>query len=356
MKVISIVGARPQFIKVAPLVEALHAAGHNHYLLHTGQHYDYQLSQVFFDDMAIPQPDINLEVGSASHGRQTGEMLIQIEEVLLQEKPDCVLVYGDTNSTLAGSLAAAKLHIPIGHVEAGLRSFNRLMPEEHNRVLTDHCSDLLFCPTQTAVNNLTNEGLTKGVHLVGDVMMDAVLQMIDTANTRSNILEDKRLVADDYVLVTIHRPYNTDDAQRLSAIIQLLDQFNTKIIFPVHPRTQKKIIDFGYEERISTNPQLMMTPPVSYLDMLVLEKNANIILTDSGGIQKEAYFFAVPCLTIRPETEWIETVESGWNQLIEPRIDSLLSALKKIDRSLPHPPIFGEGDASEKITSCLELI
>jgi len=349
MKVLSIVGARPQFVKVVPVINALKNTGQEHFLLHTGQHYDYQLSQVFFDELAIPKPDINLEVGSGTHGKQTGEMLIGIEEVLVAEQPDFVLVYGDTNSTLAGAIATAKLQIPLGHIEAGLRSFNRLMPEEHNRVLTDHCSNLLFCPTKTSVENLSNEGITVGVHLVGDVMLDAVLTVIDQAEIQSDVLQKYQLEPEKYILTTIHRPYNVDQPQRLLAILNLMQLLDDQVIFPIHPRTQKKIAAFGYQQLLDNVSQVRALPPVSYLDMLVLEKNAKMIVTDSGGIQKEAYFFSVPCLTIRPETEWIETVEAGWNQLIEPTSESLAKALNNINTSRPHPPIFGNGDASEKI-------
>ena len=245
MKIVSVLGARPQFIKAAPVSKALRVAGFTEFMVHTGQHYDHGMSQVFFDELGLPQPDINLGIGSGSHGKQTGEMLIGIEEVLLAEKPDLVLVYGDTNSTLAGALASVKLQIPIAHVEAGLRSFNREMPEEHNRVLTDHCADLLFCPTQTAVENLERESVTRGVHWVGDTMYDAVLQFSEIARQSSTILQDLSLAPKEYLLATVHRPYNTDDPQNLGKILSAFNECGETVIFPVHPRTKKRIAEFN---------------------------------------------------------------------------------------------------------------
>ena len=314
MKVLSVVGARPQFIKAAPVGRALWAAGHTDVLVHTGQHYDENMSAIFFRELAIPEPDYNLEVGSGPHGQQTGEMLIRLEEVMEQERPDRVLVYGDTNSTSAGALAAVKSHIPVAHVEAGLRSSNRAMPEEHNRVLTDHCADLLFCPTQTAVDNLAREGITRGVHLVGDVMYDAVLQFGELARQRSTILHDLGLKPKGYLLATVHRPYNTDDYVRLQSILETFIEIGEPVIFPVHPRTRKRIAGLAGTLNLRAGAgDLRLIEPVGYLDMLMLEQNARLILTDSGGVQKEAYFFAVPCVTLRPETEWVETVKAGWN-------------------------------------------
>lgn len=310
MKIITIIGARPQFIKAAPVSKVLRESGHQEYLVHTGQHYDTNMSQVFFDELQIPEPDVNLGVGSGSHGWQTGQMLMALERVIQEVKPDWVLVYGDTNSTLAGALAAVKLHILIAHVEAGLRSFNREMPEEINRVLTDHCSDLLFCPTQTAVDNLAKEGITKGVHLVGDTMYDAVIQFSEIARSRSTILEKLGLGPKEYLLATIHRPYNTDNPENLHSILSAFTEIDEPIIFPVHPRTRQCLSDLKLK---TDNLKLRLLEPVGYLDMLVLEKNAKAILTDSGGMQKEAYFLRVPCITLRTETEWVETVEAGWN-------------------------------------------
>src|SRR4030042_441600 len=311
MKIISIVGARPQFIKSAPVSRAIIEAGYVEYKIHTGQHYDYELSQVFFEKLYLPEPSINLGIGSGTHAYQTGQMMIGIETILMTQKPDIVLVYGDTNSTLAGALATVKLNIKLAHVEAGLRSFNRLMPEEHNRILTDHCADFLFCPAQTAVDNLLREGIKKGVHLVGDTMYDAVLIFAKIAAQRSKILQTLRLKPKDYLLTTIHRAYNTDQPEVLSSIFSAFQRAEDIIIFPIHPRTIKA----AKASNLSIPYNVNVIDPVGYLDMLVLEKNARLILTDSGGMQKEAYFFKVPCLTLRTETEWMETVGRGWDKL-----------------------------------------
>ena len=359
MKIVSIVGARPQFIKAAPVSRAIRE--HNEkeknpriieVLVHTGQHYDHGMSQIFFDELDIAEPHLNLGVGSGSHGWQTGQMLVHIEEVLLAEKPDYVLVYGDTNSTLAGALAAAKLNLPVAHVEAGLRSFNREMPEEHNRIVADHCADLLFCPTQTAVDNLAREGITNGVHLVGDTMYDAVLQFSSIAQTRSTILEDLGLESKTYLLTTIHRPYNTDIPENLGNIFQAFTEIGEVIVFPVHPRTRKKIAALesaSSQELVPRNIKLI--DPVGYLDMLVLEEDARLILTDSGGMQKEAYFFGVPCITLRPETEWVETVETGWNVVAGADISSIVEGYQQAINSPPaaRPNLYGDGRASERI-------
>jgi UDP-GlcNAc3NAcA epimerase len=356
MKVVSVIGARPQFIKAAPVGQTLRAVDHTEVLVHTGQHYDDEMSAVFFRELEIPEPDYNLGVGSGLHGWQTGQMLIRIEEVLLAEKPDWVLVYGDTNSTLAGALAAVKLRAPLAHVEAGLRSFNREMPEEHNRVLTDHCSDLVFCPTQTAVDNLAREGITQGVHLVGDTMYDAVLQFAEIARQRSTILQDLGLKPKGYLVATVHRPYNTDVPENLRNILTAFLEIGEPIVFPVHPRTRRKIAEldgtFGLE-RATCN--VRMIEPVGYLDMLVLEQNARLILTDSGGMQKEAYFFSVPCVTLRPETEWVETVEAGWNVVVGANRERIVGVVNGHVWSQNTPPLlFGDGHASQAIVQLLE--
>jgi UDP-GlcNAc3NAcA epimerase len=313
------------------------------------------MSQVFFDELNLPEPDVNLGVGSGNHGWQTGQMLIRIEEVLLAEKPDWTLVYGDTNSTLAGALAAVKLHIPMAHVEAGLRSFNREMPEEHNRVLTDHCADLLFCPTQIAVNNLAREAITEGVHFVGDTMYDAVLQFGEIARQHSTILQDLSLEPKHYLLATVHRPYNTDDPAKLGAILQAFIECDQIVIFPVHPRTRQKISEFNLLTSQTDNHNLRLIDPVSYLDTLVLEQNARMILTDSGGMQKEAFFFAVPCITLRPETEWVETVQSGWNFLVSIEPTMINESIRNHEFSTQDPSIiYGDGRASFKIIDILE--
>lgn len=352
MKIVSVIGARPQFIKSAPVSKAIEMAGHQEYLVHTGQHYDYGMSEVFFKEMKLKEPSINLNVGSGTHAQQTGHMLIGIEKVLLEQKPDLVLVYGDTNSTLAGALAAVKFQVKLAHVESGLRSYNRQMPEEHNRVLTDHCSDLLFCPTQTAVANLQHEGIQKGVYLVGDTMLDAVRLFSKIATDHSMILDKLELKSKEYLLATIHRSYNTDDPHVLSSILSAFGEAVETVIFPVHPRTLKNIK--AAEIVIPSNVRIIQ--PVGYLDMLILEQNARVILTDSGGIQKEAYFFNVPCLTLRPETEWIETVNSGWNTLVGTDPIYILSALKfELPEQLTHPDFFGDGHASKRIVELLDF-
>lgn len=320
MKITTVVGARPQFIKAAAVSRVLRATpGVHEVLIHTGQHYDENMSEVFFRELEIPEPDYNLGIGSGSHGAQTGRMLEAIEEVLLEEKPDWVLVYGDTNSTLAGALAAVKLHISVAHVEAGLRSFNRRMPEEINRVLTDHASDLLFAPTQAAVENLCREGIPEErIHLVGDMMYDAALYYGEKARRESRVLERLRLKPESYILVTIHRAENTDDPSRLRAIVEGLCEVgkSVPVVFPVHPRTRKALERHRlFDEAVA---YLRLIDPVGYLDMVMLEQNARLIATDSGGVQKEAFFYRVPCVTLRGETEWVELVELGWNRLVYP--------------------------------------
>ena len=358
MEILSVVGARPQFIKAAPVSRALRGAGHHEYMVHTGQHYDYQMSDIFFDELAIRPPALNLQAGSASHARQTAQMLVGIEEAILEQRPDWVLVYGDTNSTLAGALAAAKLGVPLAHVEAGLRSFNRTMPEEHNRVLTDHCADLLFCPTQTAVDLLAREGITQGVHLVGDTMVDAVRESAALAAARSTVLQQLQLEPGGYLLATIHRPYNTDVPATLEAIAAAFGRLEETVVFAVHPRTRARLESLGLGQRLAAAANVRLIDPVGYLDMILLEQNARLILTDSGGIQKEAYIFATPCLTLRPETEWVETVAAGWNKLVyapgAELADALVGAVR--DTVWPQtapPPVFGDGAASGRIVELL---
>jgi UDP-GlcNAc3NAcA epimerase len=355
LKVLTVVGARPQFIKAAPVSRALRDAGHTEFLVHTGQHYDQQMSSVFFEEMQIPEPDINLEVGSGSHAQQTGQMLVKLEEVMQRHGPDCVLVYGDTNSTLAGALAACKLQVPLAHVEAGLRSFNREMPEEHNRVLADHCSDVLFCPTQTAVKNLAREGIKKGVHLVGDTMFDAVLQFAEIAEERSTILERLKLKSKTFLLATVHRAYNTDVPENLRSLLSSFAEIGETVVFPVHPRTRQKINELdGTFAGQHGRSDVRMIEPVGYLDMLTLEKHARLILTDSGGMQKEAFFFGVPCVTLRPETEWSETVEAGWNIIAGVEPGEIKRAVTKSDwPAEPPAQAFGDGRAAQKIVALL---
>jgi UDP-GlcNAc3NAcA epimerase len=328
MKVASIVGTRPQFIKAAVVSRELRKQ-HQEVLIHTGQHYDDNMSQLFFRELDIPEPDYNLGVGSGPHGAQTGKMLVRIERVLRREKPDWVLVYGDTNSTLAGALAAAKLHIPVAHVEAGLRSFNRRMPEELNRILVSHVSDLLFAPTETAMKNLEREGLIGRAHLVGDVMEEALRYYLPIARRRSAILDQLQLEPKSYYLVTVHRAENTDSKQNLENILRALVQLDHPVVFPLHPRTRKMIERFGLGRFLNADG-IRYLDPVGYLEMLVLEENALTILTDSGGVQKEAYWLGVPCVTLREETEWVETVESGWNVLAGVEMERILAAILKV--------------------------
>jgi UDP-GlcNAc3NAcA epimerase len=352
MIVFTVLGARPQFIKAAPVSQALRQSGHQEYMLHTGQHYDYGMSQVFFDELDLTTPAINLGIGSGSHAQQTGQMLEGIEQALLDQNPDWVLVYGDTNSTLAGALAAAKLHIPVAHVEAGLRSYNRSMPEEHNRVLTDHCADLLFCPTQTAVDNLEQEGLTQGVHLVGDTMFDAVLQFSARAQERATNLKALGVAPKSYLLATIHRAYNTDAPEPLGDLFSAFGEVGEIVLLPLHPRTRQALERFAVQ--IPDNVRII--EPVSYLEMLMLEKNARLILTDSGGMQKEAFFLEVPCITLRPETEWVETVHSGWNLLVGSDPQRIVEAVKRQSWPQSAPPwLFGNGQAAARIVGILSL-
>jgi len=350
MKIASIVGARPQFVKCSSISKVLRKNNHE-ILIHTGQHYDYEMSKLFFDQLDIPKPDYNLEVGSGNQGEQTGNMIIEIEKVLLKEKPDIALVYGDTNSTLAGALASIKLHIPVGHIEAGLRSFDRKMPEEINRILTDHCSDILFCPTKLAVKNLKREGITKGVYLVGDVMVDVLNSYIRIAEKKSNILNDLNLKSKEYYLVTVHRAENTDDFNKLKNIVDAFCEIGN-IVFPCHPRTKKRLKEFGLWKKLKKRVEIIK--PVGYLDMILLEKNAKSILTDSGGIQKEAYILKVPCITLRDTTEWIETVEDGWNMLVGADKEKIIKTVNRFKPSSEiHKENFGSGDTSRKIAKIL---
>ena len=367
MKIVTILGARPQFIKAAPVSKVIREKADSgehlkEIIVHTGQHFDRNMSAIFFEEMGIQQPNYQLNIHSLNHGAMTGQMLNKLENILVSEKPDLVMVYGDTNSTLAGALAAVKLHIQVAHVEAGLRSFNREMPEEHNRVLTDHCSDVLFCPTQTAVDNLAKEGIgavaaspsnqkpsAPCVHWVGDTMYDAVLMFSTMALRCSKFTNTIGIEPKTYFLATVHRPYNTDDPESLRSIIHAFHELDGPVIFPVHPRTQAKLKQAGVsmDARISKN--IHFIDPVGYLDMLALAKNAKVILTDSGGLQKEAYFLKVPCITLRPETEWLETVQSGWNVLVGASQEKIVQAV--LNRACPtlSPQVFGDGRAAEKI-------
>lgn len=312
-KILTVIGARPQFIKAAPVSRALKAAGLDERIIHTGQHFDAGMSDIFFDELRIPKPAHHLNVSGGGHGDMTGRMMQALEPVFLQEKPDWALVYGDTNSTLAGALVAAKLHVPVVHVEAGLRSFNKRMPEEVNRILTDHVSALLLCPTQMAIDNLRKEGITQGVHHVGDVMYDAVLESREFSRAKPDILAGFGVQEGRYALATLHRAENTDRRERLEAMLDFLRQRTTSglsVLLPMHPRTRQKIAEFG----LST-AGITVCDPVGYLDMARLLSACAEVLTDSGGVQKEAYFHRKPCITLRDETEWVETISHGWNRL-----------------------------------------
>lgn len=357
MKIVTVVGARPQFIKAAAISRVIrddYAGKIEEVLVHTGQHYDENMSKVFFEELDIPRPKYNLEISGGRHGAMTGRMLEAVEGVLLQEKPDWVLIYGDTNSTLAGALAAAKLHIPVAHVEAGLRSFNMRMPEEINRILSDRVSSLLFCPTDTAVNNLKTEGIESGVHNVGDVMYDVALYYRDTAREQSTLLRRLGLVEQGFALATCHRAENTDDPQRLESILSALADIAKQVptILPLHPRTHKLVKDYGLLHLMS---DLIVTEPLPFLDMVALEQAAKVILTDSGGVQKEAYFYGVPCITLRDETEWVETIRLGWNRLVGSGKAEIVAAFQILQTPLGDPTCcpYGSGDAAKKIVRLL---
>ncbi len=352
MKVISVVGARPQFVKAAAVCRALRVR-HEEILVHSGQHYDYAMSDVFFEQLGIPKPDFNLAVGSGSHGRQTGEMLGMLEELFIEQAPDVVLVYGDTNTTLAAGLAAAKANIPVAHVEAGLRSFNRTMPEEINRVLVDHLSELLLVPTRAAVANLEAEGIIAGVHLVGDVMLDTARFFAETVDA-SAALDAFEVERDDYYLATVHRAGTSDSPARLEAVIRAFGRLGKTVLWAVHPRTRKNIEAFGLDALLGQMDNIRPVDPISYIETVSLLRCASALLTDSGGMQKEAYFFGVPCVTLREETEWVETVELGWNRLAGTDENTIVEAVSAIRIPADRPDVYGDGRAAEAIVSALE--
>lgn len=349
MKVLTIVGARPQFIKAAPVSRVLRRE-HEEFLVHTGQHYDDEMSDLFFRQLEIPAPDVNLEVGSGRHGAQTGAMLPGIESVAIEQKPDWLLVYGDTNSTLAGALVGAKLHVPVAHVEAGLRSFDRRMPEEVNRVVADHLSTLLLCPTDTAVTNLSREGITADVRVVGDVMYDAFLQNLEIARHTSRVLEDLGVRRYGFQLLTVHRAENVDQPDLLAAILRGVGASRVPVVFPVHPRTRAALNATG--RHVPENVRLI--DPVGYLEMLILEENAEAIVTDSGGVQKEAYFAGRPCITLRERTEWTETVKAGWNVLVGSDEREIGRAMRTFRPEGSRPLLFGDGHAAERVVDALQ--
>ena len=349
MKIVAVVGARPQFIKAAVASRAIREMGVSEILVHTGQHYDNNMSAIFFRELEIPTPDYHLGIGGGTHGQNTGRMLEAIERVLLEEKPNWVLVYGDTDSTLAGALAAAKIHIPVAHVEAGLRSFNQRMPEEINRVLTDHVSSLLFAPTKLAVENLYREGVPpEKIQFVGDVMFDAALFYQEEAKTGSHILEHLSIKAKSFILVTVHRAENTNEA-RLRAILTGLVEIASEIlvVWPLHPRTRKALEELNLLQ--SARDALTIIEPVGYLDMVMLESSARLIVTDSGGVQKEAFFYHTPCITLREETEWVELVELGWNMLCPPTDASSIAAAIRVGIDIRGQEAFPYGNGTSGI-------
>jgi UDP-GlcNAc3NAcA epimerase len=377
IKIVTIIGARPQIIKAAALSRAIrtHFSDQiNELIVHTGQHYDENMSEVFFSELGIPQPDYNLQVGSGAHGKQTAHMIEGIEDILVKEKPEYIVLYGDTNSTLAGAVAASKIHIPIVHIEAGLRSFNKSMPEEINRILCDHCSTLLFSPTKTGYENLVREGFkpttaapfssdNPAIYHCGDVMYDNSLYFSDIAADNSKVLEKNQLTPNKYILSTIHRNNNTDDPNRLGALFEALFQIVSRsgmdLVLPLHPRTAKMLknnLTTELYERITQTKQIKIIPPVSFLDMIRLEQQAAMIITDSGGVQKEAYFFKKPCIILRPETEWKEIVDAGAAIIADADKARIVKAWEQFTSAPPQqfPQIFGDGKASEFI--CGEMV
>lgn len=348
MRILSVVGARPEFIQAMPVSHAI-SKHHQEILVHTGQHYDYKMSQKFFDELDIPVPDYNLGVGSASQSRQTAEIMIQLEEVMLQEKPDFVVMRGDTNSSLAAALVAAKVGIPFAHIESGERSFNREMPEELNRLVADRLANLHFCVSQAAVTNLLAEGIQDTVHFVGDVMLDALLHSLPIARKRSTILDQLGVEPRKYALVTIHRPANTDNPKRLKQIIKALNSTSETIIMPIHPRTKLALSSI----KVNLNDNIQVIEPMGYFDMLVLEENARIIATDSGGVQREAYYLEIPCLTLRDESEWVDTIATGWNILVGADQKKILKNWFDFKPPAEHPKIYGKGNASQLIVDII---
>jgi UDP-GlcNAc3NAcA epimerase len=349
MKIASIVGARPQFIKASPLSRELRRQ-HREVLVHTDQHHDYGMSDAFFEELGIPAPDYHLGIGSGPHGAQTGAMLTAIEAVLQKERPEVVIVYGDTNSTLAGALAAVKLHLPVAHVEAGLRSFNRAMPEEVNRVVADHVSSWLFAPSEAAAGQLRGEGITTGVHVVGDIMLDALQLHGERATVRSSVLERLGLQPKRYYVATVHRAENTEDPVRLDGIFDGLARLDLPVVLPLHPRTRER----AKALRISPSATVRVLDPVGYLDMLALQAQAVCVLTDSGGVQKEAYYLRVPCVTLRDETEWVETVATGWNVLAGTRPERIVAAVHaRATDGASHPSLYGDGKTAPRIVGIL---
>lgn len=333
MKIVSIVGARPQFVKLGPLSRLIRET-FQEVIIHTGQHFNKEMSELFFADLELPQPEYNLNINSGNHGEQTGRMMIELEDVIIKTKPAIIIIFGDTNSTLAGALVAAKLHIPVIHVEAGLRSFNKFMPEEINRVVADHVSDFLYTPTENAMRNLKKEGLIEKAINTGDIMVDS----IKYAKSRGNleILKNLRIVSENYYLLTLHRPYNVDDVNKLYLILDQVESLDKTVVFPIHPRTEKNLKRSSYYKNIN------FIEPLGYLDFITLQVNAYKIITDSGGIQKESYLLRKPCVTLRSETEWVETVEAGWNLLVKEIEPNLTEKITQFSPPTHYPTIFGD--------------
>jgi len=353
IKIIIIGGARPNFIKIAPLLKEIKKYRQIELILvHSGQHYDFEMSELFFRELRIQKPDYCLGVGSGSHAWQTAKIMEKLEPVFIKEKPNLVIVVGDVNSTLAGALTSAKMGIPVAHIEAGLRSFDKTMPEEINRVLTDHLSDFLFCPTENAAKNLEKEGVKKGIYNVGDITYDTFLKSIKVAQKKSGILKKLKLRPRSYFLLTLHRPQNVDDPESLKKILKALQKNNEKIIFPVHPRTKKSLTRFD-KSALSRYSNILFIEPIGFIDMLWLEKNSQKIITDSGGVQKEAYWFKIPCITLRDTTEWIETVRNGWNILVGNNDKKIINAIRKFNPFQKQYNYFGNGKTAEKIVKVL---
>jgi UDP-N-acetylglucosamine 2-epimerase (non-hydrolysing)/UDP-GlcNAc3NAcA epimerase len=352
MRIVTVIGNRPQFVKAAAVSRPLRERNEE-LIVNTGQHYDDELSRVFFEELDVPAPARELGIGDGSATSQTWRMLGALEPVLAELGPDLVLVYGDTNSTLAGALAAAQRHTPVAHVEAGMRSFDRAMPEELNRVLTDHASDLLLCSTETAVANLEREAVTGEVRLVGDAMADVTLAFAPVAERRSRALEEHALTPREYLLVTAHRAGNVDDPARLLKLVELLEALPLPTVFPLHPRTRARLETAGLLERVAGAPGLKLVPPLGYLDFLTLARNARAVLTDSGGVQKEAYLLGTPCVTLRDTTEWVETLETGWNVLVDLDSDAALRALEAPPPARDRPELYGGGRAGERIADAV---
>lgn len=353
MNILTVVGNRPQFIKAAAVSGPLRQS-HHELLIHTGQHFDQELSGVFFDELGLPSPDRELGIARGSNTSQTSRMLAALEPVIGEASPDVVLVYGDTNSTLAGALAGAQAKVPVAHVEAGMRSFDRSMPEELNRVLADHTSSLLLCSSEVAVANLRREGVSGEIELVGDVMVDVAMNVQPSVRGRVDLVQGHGVAPGEYVLATAHRAGNVDNPDRLRQLVELLLAVPSRVVLPLHPRTHARLRAAGLLERLQRSERLSVTPPLGYVELTALLCHARAVLTDSGGLQKESYLAGVPCITLRSGTEWVETVEAGWNVLVDLDIESMLRALE-LPRPAERPPLYGDGHAAARVVGALTL-